>query len=348
MPVVTSAEIGLERAEDPAGQGEVAAIDEPTGPVGSGRIFNRETLEGIEGATVRAFPPEGGGESGTIIPADVEGTYRIEGLAEGWWVIQSVNAPGYPGRTSTKKTLVEIVGDELIEGIDFACDPGRRVAGILVSGEGEPVPGVRVHARLEGGIGSEYTKTDPDGTFELRLLGEERRLPKKVQHFIIQAQNEEFESAMLGPLDLPLDGVDDLELRLVAARTGSIAGTIVDPEGQPIQDVGVILERGKSNYLITLGHDKSEKDGAFRIEKLAAGDYGILLTAPGVEGFSSDHEVIRVELDEGEEITDLALVFGMPAAGIIISGRVTDTSGTPLQHVEIGAAGNGHLSTTTD
>jgi len=350
-PVQTAVETAVATQEDPAAEDEFewesieplleetvqsqASVPESIpevvppseGGVIAGRIYDADTGQGIGGVRIVVSPENGRGRGGKSGTSDEVGFYRVTNLSDGTYRVSPRPPAGYPEMGSYKPMTVTVEEDEPAEGVDFAYDKGIRIAGTVVFADGEPVAGARVSATTENMPGAEHADSEVDGSFEVFLLRPEDTL-------ILQARTDDFESEMLGPMMLPGQGLDGLVLKLTEPRASSISGTVVDSARTPMAGVSVHLDREKADYLVGGARAKSADDGSFTIERLAAGEYGIILTPPGIEMWSSANELMRVELSRGEARTGLTIVFG-DRGGLAIEGRVIDTSGNPIAKAHV-------------
>lgn len=343
IPVPVAVEVETEEPIALAGApGEAEVIlDVPeTGGTVTGRMYDAETNEPVEGALADAFPRGGGTTQGRSVRSDSDGRYRITGLDDGWYNIRQTRVAGYPEQGPGRLRLVKVTADEPIEDVDFAYEPGIRVAGTVTDAGGRPVAEARVGA-LVGRVGNaEHARSQSDGSFEVFVLPRGDSLPKSAETLFVQAHTGKLESELVGPLTVTEEGIEEVVLPLVRARESSISGTVVDPDDRPLEGVTVNLDRGTSDYLVGIAPSRTDADGRFSISGLAADSYGILLTARGVAVHSLDDEILRIDLSEAEMVTNLRLVFGEDKGGLAIAGRVTDTAGQPIELVEISAQGH--------
>jgi len=315
-------------ATSPASRGEPdglleSAATEPEDGVIAGRVYNLKTGEGIEGVTVGASPESEGSRTTSSGKTDESGRYRIAGLADGTYRVGLAWSPAIPRRPSS--VMVGVFGHNTVEGVDFALDPGTwaTVSGIVVDGNGDPVEGARIGARVSGADRTDHGTSDNDGRFEIQVLPASGQLH-------IMAVKAPFESEKVGPLALTPDGLDGLVLELTVPCTAIISGRVFDPRGRAVSGASIRLERGGAkDFLVGSGGAKSAEDGRFEIAGIAAGEYRINLTEPGRTMWGSHDEVMRVKLEEGQTLAGLRLVLG-DKGGLSIAGWVVDTAGNPI------------------
>ena len=144
----------------------------------------------------------------------------------------------------------------------IVLDPGRTLPGTILDPEGKPLTGVRVHSMNPRHFWSAkpldtasftLTAVDPKGGRSLVFLHEGKHLAKAV----------ELRGAEPNPLTVRLE------------PAGIITGRLVDAEGQPRPGVSFLIFFEKKDDGSSARHFpervKTDRDGRFRVEGLAAG-----------------------------------------------------------------------------
>jgi hypothetical protein len=122
---------------------------------------------------------------------------------------------------------------------------------------------------------------------------------------------------------VPIEGVTDVIIRLDVNRNGSIAGSLVDPQGRPVRVR--IFAWGMQRSPNLPGMANSAPDGRFLIANLIADEYRIIASM----GNGNPYQLTTVSLAVGQKLRDLHLVF--PAEGsLTIAGKVVDSENNPL------------------
>jgi len=273
----------------------------------SGRVFDVQSNEGIVGVKVGLNRKQ---EPGTSTDAD--GRYRIEGVRDGKRRIFLGHARGYIDSPSKSNGVqVNVSPEEEVVNVDFSLQPGMYAAieGKVLDERGNPVIGAEVRAvsynssTRDSQSGSDTTTAD--GTFqiaELRVAG----------GFFVTAKSNGFVSESLGPLGLTVDGIQDAVLTL--RPTGSISGQVVDVNsGRPVGEtefvVGIrYLSMGR--YFGGGSSDHLNEDGKFELVELPPGSYGLIIDSdPNVSTTAMPRPQISVDLEHGQDLTDVVLTF---------------------------------------
>jgi RNA polymerase sigma-70 factor, ECF subfamily len=304
-----------------------------TGGIIRGRVYDAKTGKGIEGVSFSAMSQQERHSMGRPQKSDASGNYVISGLADCTYALW-VRPPAKYMRQKERR-IVTATQDTPLEDIDFALEPGIRVAGKTVDREGNRVAGASVIAQ-QGLYGPHLPRgtSQSDGAFEIYF-------PAPCNDLYLAARSEGSESLAIGPLRLPAEGLSGLKVPLTQPRTAHISGVVVDTAGRPLKDMTVLPWReGILDYLSGPRQDsqKCTANGAFTINALAAGDYELLVLQPGNKPFSREDSVTSVKLAEGQQMTGLRLVYGA-VSGLTISGRVVDTAGKPIEDADVSCAG---------
>ena len=124
----------------------------------------------LAAVTVTALSPAGAAAGSAV--SDGAGSYRIDGLAPGTYVL-SAHGGDRPGRyNGGAATLESAVGISLASGQEvtdahIVLGPGGTIAGRITDTDGDPVAGASVSAISHGGFLSPSATTDLDGRYRL-------------------------------------------------------------------------------------------------------------------------------------------------------------------------------------
>jgi len=118
--------------------------------------------------------------------------------------------------------------------------------------------------------------------------------------------------------------------------TGVISGRVVNSNsGTPIKSVTVVLISENFRGGSAPPRRVTAEDGSFSFDKLAGGQYQLWATRTEGGGFRGAERVItRVSLTDGQRVSDLLIKL---APSAVISGRVVDEEGQPMQQVQVQA-----------
>jgi len=275
------------------------------------------------------------------VTTDAEGRYEIAGLAQGSYIVQSVEPP--PGsaliRLSTWKPFgVRVVnlGDGQTGAEDFVLPWGARLVGRVLGENGKPVPGAVVSCSLDAATeegpkqvyqmaGQWYSgdaKTDAEGGYSIGGLTQET--------YVVEARPPEgadLAPATLRGVNAPKAG--DVKLQtLVLYKAGTILGRVLGADGKPVADAEVVLPGpGRFGAPVTV---KADAAGKFTLRGLGTGRYAITIKPP--QGSSS----CETKFDDLTAVRGLSVerIFKL-MEGVRVVGTVTDPEGKPVRGATI-------------
>ncbi|MEO8552446.1 MAG: carboxypeptidase regulatory-like domain-containing protein, partial [Kofleriaceae bacterium] len=240
-----------------------------------------------------------------------DGTFEAKDLARGSYVVHAV-APAYAGSGSVTVTVSEGASEIVVK-----LSAGAHVAGRVVGATGATV-------RVTMTDGARTARVDATGAF--RLDG----LPAAV--LWVSASDERASSKPVR-VDLTATSVDGLELKL--DNEGTIAGTVIDTNGDPVESAQITALRtdalDATANLATVIDEISDSSGHFTLHGLVAGEYKV------VAARDSNH---------GEPATAIAstgtpnVVLQLPTPGAIHGKVAFKGGGAPGAYtVRLGRAG---------
>jgi Carboxypeptidase regulatory-like domain len=273
--------------------------------------------------------PDGpGGFFATGAPVRPDGTFQLNGLAPGDYVITAQQMGGNPQEAETATTKITVAGED-ISGVQLVAAKPLSTRGRVIVDSGAaaslpprlalqasspqqmmPMMGARLPAMVQDDMTFEL-KTAP-GVYRLNLAG--------------APQGWTIRSVRRGATDVTDSGFevksgDDtvLEVELTNKLT-TISGLVTNARGETVKDYTAIVfaqdaERWKGNSR-HLSTGRPDQDGRFSITGLPPGEYYIIALDRVEIGESSDPEFLekihtrasRLSLNEGETKTvDLRL-----------------------------------------
>jgi protocatechuate 3,4-dioxygenase beta subunit len=117
--------------------------------------------------------------------------------------------------------------------------------------------------------------------------------------------------------------------------TGVITGRVVNSNsGTPIKSVTVVLISEGFRGGSAPPRRVTTEDGSFSFDKLAAGQYQLWTMRTGGGFRGAERVITRVSLTDGQKVSDLLIKL---APSAVISGRVVDEEGQPMQQVQVQA-----------
>ena len=180
------------------------------------------------------------------------------------------------------------------------------VAGSVVDPDGQPV--AKAFVGCDDRSSHLTTSTDAEGRF---------RLPLEADGCSVLAHHPEFPSSDRVRVQAGKDNV----VRLGSG--GTIEGVVVDEQGRPVASyrlsVEVFLPKTEGAELGPRGRPRpvNEESGVFRLERMPAGKYVLVASAPGQSPGKSD----GVDVDVGQTMRNVRIV--MPRAATM-TGSVRD------------------------
>jgi len=288
--------------------------------------------------------------------------------------VQGANySPEYYDGAYTEGNAIKIIVNEgeSVTGIDVALERLGAIEGTVTNENGEPIADLLIFLYTEMFDGtwdkSGVLTTAVDGTFELAGLHHgnyrirfgdmadengdyfERERPEYQYEFYNGAQDFESATNIVVTSSTPVSGIDAQLERLPSIPDvvhGKVAGRVTDVNGNPLSDVPVAL------YILAHYAEWYEwqtaytgADGTYQFEDIKTDvvrvRFGPLETDP------TDPFGYRPKFyDEASDIsvaTDIAVTPGNITTGIdgqlesagLISGRVTDTSGNPIENITV-------------
>lgn len=282
---------------------------------------------------------------------DGEGRWSFQALPAGSFRFVARHDTHAPGSSE----LVTLDGTAEKAGVDIQLDPGAVLTGRVTDDQGAAVPSarVRVVASGRGFSRPRQTFTGEDGRF--RMEG----LPRRSVDAVALA---EAGSSQIAEVDLS-KGTGTAEIELVLDLTGTIAGVVESPDGEPIEGAQVTampdVRRGGPDFersafrLRGFPEELTDAGGRFVLRGLEPGEYQVSASPPGsarrggfgfrrggrdgVEAVVGDQDVrIVLEPDGGIE-GRVAFADGKVPEIFTVSAGMGMGGGTPF------AGGDGHF-----
>lgn len=250
--------------------------------------------------------PAVGGYSGT------DGHYSIPAIRPGSYSVSFEPSATTNFFIQTYDSLVGVTKGQHTEGIDAALTKGAQISGTVTTEAGVPAAYVPVDARSAGGY-SAYGWTDSNGEYVVHRLqaGTYRLSVASYAYSGVRTESVAVElGGSVGGMDIVVSANPPPD-----PTTASIAGTVRDPDGAPVDGVRVSVY---SRSTVT------DSNGTYVLDNLSAGTY-----RPSFErsGFVPNTYSTDVRLAEGEHVGDIDMVL---QRGATIRGVVTTEDGRPV------------------
>ena len=321
----------------------------------SGRVFDKQTLEPIPNAEIRAWQNTGdflvslmgGSGNSSNFPtttAGENGGFTLDGLGPGEWQIRA-DAEDYAPQSAGP---IHLRYEDPIQNIDIPLGPGATVLVTVLDNNGLPQVGSILTSHcFEGEASPDGKQTDPNGqaTFEHLPLG----------YYQFQVFKPGFESSALAALQGDMSGLETLsaflkieeekvyELELGGAiLLSSLSGHITRSD-QPVEGLTIML-----NSLSGMKTAKTDDIGYYEIEDVREGDYMMLVGKFGLGNGVGIYDTLRVSPGEA-----IKRDFDLPASSVRVIAQDAQT-GEPLSNIPVmlrpslGSAGGGYLNTDSD
>ncbi|MCC6152357.1 MAG: carboxypeptidase regulatory-like domain-containing protein [Candidatus Hydrogenedentes bacterium] len=227
-----------------------------------------------------------------------------------------------------------------MDDINFTLDAGTSIAGRVVDDADQPIAQARVSVAMKRGGRWANAETDLNGLFTVMSVAISPDL-------FVRAEKDGLVSKPVGPLDTSTAPVEDVTITMT--KEASIAGIVVDENGQPVPSAQVIpypVKKDQQGFGSPI--ERANEKGEFKLARLAEGEYQLQAVLGNSAGWmqNPNKEVIRVAA--GESKTGVR-VLADGAGGLSISGRVTGEDGKPVRDANILALGpSTHANGRTD
>ena len=311
------------------GQETVAEITlEPTYPL-SGRVVDAHSLEPVAGATVVATPVSGASQ--VTARADAEGRYEARCLPGG----VSIRVADWPadyaeGDVSQTPAQVEVTPEGTVAP-DIALKPKRGVSGIVVDGEGRPLPGAEVFTSPH--LNEAAHCTDLGGRFRITVdarVGELSLWARCGDMMTVKPVRARVLPATLERLVVSANAACRMRVRAI------------DQHGAPVPEVVVAVYSAAANPFQEMAAGLTDDRGVLVTPPIwPDGSYSLTLRRPGYTGAKTGAWPAEpgAEHDFGDVI--------LHAAECVVEGRVVDTEGRPVVGVRVAANREGPCEAET-
>jgi len=248
---------------------------------------------------------------------DQDGNYRISNLAAGSYEVNP-DAGAFVVSAGSGNGILIISEGESVDGIDFSLTKGAVITGRITNSEGQPVVEqpvglMSIESSQNFGIqrrgNAQSSQTDDRGVYRIFGLAPGKYMVSVAggrrgairQTFYPGVSDsakativEVSEGSETKNIDIKVETNDSSE-------KFSVTGRVVDGvSGQPIPNVRIGLSRMSSSYPGSDAGSSSDKEGQFKIERLAVGHYGIYVYPSAGNEVSADpvsFEIVDRDVD---------------------------------------------------
>ena len=307
------------------------------GTVAIGRVVSEEGLP-VAGAQV-SLTPDGEEMLPTQIKpflatSDADGRFRLPGLSAGRFTL-GAERPGFAAALVRDVLIPE--QEPQVDLGEVRLQPGAAIEGIVTDPRGRPVERAWVMLRPfdpEGFMMAETAfhgrppiQTGSDGRFRIADLPLGIRFNLRVHHAELLPEEV---NGIEAPTTRPL--------RIQLSLPRSLAGRVIDAQGEPIANASVTQMESTSapdgsNVMQSLGDQvRTDEEGRFVLSRVKPGTMQLRVSAFGYR--SRDAQRIRVP-EEGEA----APVEIILEPGTSLQGQVLDSQGQPVPGASVHAWG---------
>lgn len=299
-------------------------------PVEDADVWARST-----GGSARAKVGWGGDDSGR------DGSYELTGLKPGGYRIEVSSTKGVAPKDGYK---AEVAAGG-ITSLDLVLEDVGTLSGTVVDEKGVPVGGIEISTRLltaggRGGWGGDHS-TDDAGNFTIEGLrpGDYRVLAQRGWSDTLRKPGTTDDAKQGERVTVRPGQVATVKL-VVESQSGTIKGTVVDIDGQPVSDAFVSAAREsdaagaqRTNVQDTRWSwmDKpvlTGTDGAFTLAKLSPGTYTLRAFRKGGGEAIAEHIEVggtaKLQIKPTGSIEGTATGPGSAGAPIELSISMTD------------------------
>ena len=253
-----------------------------------------------------------------------EGAFEVTGLGNGPFIVFATHEEESEGVEQEFISMVFGIAPGT-EGVELVLEPMPVVSGRVLDSAGEPVTNFTISGKLVlaspwiPGPTERKSFESEDGSFKIAKFHEGK--------WSVTAKAEGYATSAAVDVLVPLaPDAEPLTLRL--SKAASVAGIIVDPNGNPVNGAEVSVPLTGADLVarrqgsLSVPTSISSEDGTFELTGLGVGETSIFATHPNF----ADSLPIAVELAESQRLEGEELVLRV---GATLTGEVFDKEGEP-------------------
>jgi len=253
-----------------------------------------------------------------------DGRFALEGLLPGTYDVEA----SHEDHVSPEKPASHVVAAGSKAEVTVTLGAGGTVKGRVVDAKHRPVSGAEV--QLVGKTRQPGGRTADDGTFAIEHVraGEHRVKATSSGWDQMRAPGTTDDDLQGTAVSVRIGEVTEVEL-VVEEQFGSIAGSVVDADGGPVDDAFVSYSRESDSAKATSNRAKqavrwsgwdeapvlTEQSGAFTLERIPAGKHTLIAQRKGggeglVEHIETGSAGVVIKLTEGSRISGMVVLAG--------------------------------------
>lgn len=282
------------------------------------RFVDAETGEGLPVAV--DVNPSGGERYAVLADASGNAELRVD---ESTYTYLDVK-PSLEGYVPSQATWRKDEGDLLPESFVMEIHRGTAIGGIIKDEQGNPVANARVsllvpgedYGRVQPAIWDHVVSTDSDGRWSCNIM------PPDLNDVWIRLAHDNFvDDTMYGVTPKPsIDALRAGTGEMVMKRGITVAGTVTDESGEPVQ--GAEVKQGRDRWGSHYPSTRTAQDGSFAFPQSNTGE--MVLTVQK-EGYAP--EVQLLDVVPGIEAVPFTLTAPHTARGKLVDGEGKPVSG---------------------
>lgn len=307
------ADTELEAEARPPDEAKELTVTMRAGAVVSGHVRDREG-QPIAGRQVSLF--ENWFEP-IVTQTDGDGYYEIRGVAEGTWQLKE--GPFENAAPGITKTGIAVPAGGTVT-VDFELETSTGTVTGLVQMGGKPVAGATVTIFPSTGMGAMVSAmTEEDGRFEAPgvSVGSYRVYVTTKDNLTASARGS-------------FEGESKTSDVTIEMGTSGVRGRIVRTDGSPLSGAWLTIETAdaEDGWDAAKGWKNTSGDGTFSFLGLSPGTYRMRVSHPEYAQLLT--EPFAIPKEGVIDLKDLKL-----KAGAVLSGRVTDDEGKPVEDATV-------------
>ena len=313
------------------------------------RDSDNQPIEGLQITVSEYSTGDWGGSAQTA----ADGSYTIEGLAAGSYMVQA-SAYGtdyldeYYNNTADRNSAAQVVvtAGSTTANIDFSLALGGRISGVVKrDSDNQPIAGISVSANPYSSAGSgRSAQTAADGSYTITGLAAGIYRVRAVAYgtdYVGEYYNNTTDNNSAAQVVVTA-GSTTADIDFSLALGGKISGKVIrDSDSQPI--AGLWVSANEYSTGVWGGQAQTQADGSYTITGLAAGGYRVRVPSSGIDYVGEYYDntadsnfAAQVAVTAGQTTPNID--FSLALGGKISGVATSVTGGRPIQGLNVNAS----------